>query len=361
VIPSRLPAVAAAAVASLLLASCAGEQQQAVGIDSLTVATLGAVTPAQQAFIDRLRELSEGSISIDLQENWETGGDAASAEEALTAAVAAGEVDVAWVTMRSLSAIGVIGADSIEAPLLIQTHAQQREVATGVAGEMMMRQLRETEIEGLAMLPGPQQFPIASGAPLLDIADWAGKTVEYPYGSNEESVAALAIAALGATPSPGGISPVADVVSGTVPAATANPADLVAGGATKDGPFLTANVPLWPVMSAIVINRDVYERLSTRQNGFIEGAVERAQDLAMTPPDLATPLNEACAAGVLFATATTDQVTAIQAAVQPIYDKLAKDKEERRIFEAIQDAVARTVGVGAFSVGKSCRWVAPAA
>ena len=75
-IPSRLPAVAAAAVASLLLASCAGEQQQVVGIDSLTVATLGAVTPAQQAFIDRLRELSEGSISIDLQENWESGGDA---------------------------------------------------------------------------------------------------------------------------------------------------------------------------------------------------------------------------------------------------------------------------------------------
>jgi TRAP-type C4-dicarboxylate transport system substrate-binding protein len=356
-----LPAVAAAAVAALLLSSCAGEQQQAVGIDSLTVATLGAVTPAQQAFIDRLRELSEDSIDIDLEEDWQPDGDAGSAEEALTAAVAAGEVDVAWVTMRSLNAIGITGVDSLEAPLLIQTHAQQREVATGIVGEMMMRQLRETDIEGLAMLPGPQLFPIASPAPLLDIADWAGKTVEYASGKNEGSVAALTIAALGATPSADGGSPVADVVSGSVPAAIAGPGDLVAGGATSAGPFLTTNVPLWPLMSAIVINRDVYERLSTRQNGFVEGAVERAQDLAMTPPDLVTPVTEACAAGVLFATATPDQVAAIQAAVQPIYDKLAKDKEEGRIFEAIQEAVDRTVGVGAFSVGESCRWVAPAA
>ena len=360
-ISSRLPAVSAAAVAALLLTSCAGEQQQAVGIDSLTVATLGAVTPAQQAFIDRLRELSEGSVSVDLQENWQPSGDAGSPEEALTEAVAAGDVDVAWVTMRSLIAIGITGVDALEAPLLIQTHAQQREVATGVAGEMIMRQLRDTDIAGLAMLPGPQQFPVASGAPLLDIADWAGKTVEYAPGSNKDSIAALTIQALGGTPSADGSTPVADVVAGTVQAATANPADLVAGGATKDGPFITGNLPLWPQMSAIVINRSVYERLSTRQNGFLEGAVERARDLAMTPPDLATPLNEACAAGLLFGTATTDQVTAIQAAIQPIYDKLAKDKEEGKIFEAIQEAVTRTVGVGAFSVGKSCRWVPPAA
>jgi TRAP-type C4-dicarboxylate transport system substrate-binding protein len=361
VISSRLPAVSAAAVAALLLTSCAGEPQQAVGIDSLTVATLGAVSPAQQAFIDRLRELSEGSISVDLQENWQPSGDSGSAEEALTAAVAAGDVDVAWVTMRSLTAIGITGVDALEAPLLIQTHAQQREVATGLAGEMMMRQLRETDIEGLAMLPGPQQYPVASGAPILDVADWAGKTVEYAPGSNPDSVAALTISTLGATPSADGSTPVPDVVSGNVQAATANPADMAAGGATKAGPFLTSNLPLWPQMSAIVINRDVYERLSTRQNGFIEAAVERAQDLAMTPPDIATVVTEACAAGVLFGIASADQVTALQAAVQPIYDTLAADKEEGKIFDAIQEAVTRTVGAGSFPVAKACRWVAPKA
>jgi TRAP-type C4-dicarboxylate transport system substrate-binding protein len=359
--PSRLPAISAAAVAALLLTSCAGQPQQAVGIDSLTVATLGSVTPAQQAFIDRLRELSEGSISVDLQENWQPSGDAESDEEGLTAAVAAGDVDVAWVTMRSLTAIGITGVDALEAPLLIQTHAQQREVATGVAGEMMMRQLRDTDIEGLAMLPGPEQFPMASGAPLLDIADWAGKTIEYGPVDNPDSVAALTISTFCATPSADGSTPVPDVVSGGVQAATANPADLVAGGATAEGPFLTANLPLWPQMSAIVINRDVFERLSTRQNGFIEAAVERAQDLAMTPPDVTTPVAEACTAGVRFGIASADQVAAYMAAVEPIYAQLKADKEEGKIFEAIEEAVTRTVGVGAFPVAKACRWAAPAA
>ncbi len=358
-IPSRLPALAAAAVAALLLTSCAGQEQQAVGIDSLSIATLGAITPAQQAFVDRLTELSEGSVTVEVEENWQPSGQSGSAEEALTQAVAAGDVDVAWVTMRSLSAIGITGVDSLEAPLLIQTHAQQREVATGVAGEIMMRQLRETGIEGLAMIPGPQQYPVASGAPLRDVADWAGKTVEYAPGGNQGSVAALTIETLGATPSADGSSPVADVVAGSVQVATANPADLLAGGATEDGPFLTANVPLWPQMSAIVINRNVLERLSTRQHGFVDGAVERAQDLAMAAPDVAATVKEACKADVLFGVATSDQLAALTAAVQPVYDTLAKDKEEGKLFEAIQDAVTRTVGSGAFSVSKSCRWVPP--
>jgi TRAP-type C4-dicarboxylate transport system substrate-binding protein len=262
--------------------------------------------------------------------------------------------------MRSLHSIGVTGIDSLEAPLLIQTHAQQREVATGLAGEIMMRLLSQTGIEGLAMLPGPQQYPVATGAPLLDVADWAGKTVEFAPGANDGSVAALTIETLGGTPSADGSDPVADVVAGTVQAATANPADLVAGGAGATGPFLTANVPLWPEMSVIIINRDVLERLSTRQHGFVDGAVERAQDLAMTPPDVATPIAEACAAGVRFGLVNADQLSAIQTAVQPIYDALAKDKKEGRLFEAIQDAVKRTAGTGGLAIPKACRWAPPA-
>jgi TRAP-type C4-dicarboxylate transport system substrate-binding protein len=357
---SRLPAAATAGVVALLLTSCVGEEQQSVGIDSLTIATLGDVTPDQQAFLDRLDELSEGSISVDMQQNWQPSG-GGSAEDALAQAVVDGDVDVAWVTVRSLRAIGLTSADSLEAPLLIQTHAQQREVATGLAGEIIMRELRTLGVEDLAMLPGPEQFPVASGAPLIDIADWVGKTVEYGPAEYPDSVAAQGITTFGATPTAGGTSPVADVVSGTVPAATANPADLVAGGATKDGPFLTANLPLWPRMSMIIMNSDVLDRLSTRQNGFLEAAVERAQDLAMANPDLGTPVTEACDAGILFGIAKSDQIAAYKTAVQPLYDALAEDKQEAKLFEAIQDAVSRSVGNGGFPVAKACRWVPPKA
>jgi TRAP-type C4-dicarboxylate transport system substrate-binding protein len=295
-----------------------------------------------------------------MQENWTPSGDAGgSLEEALTKAVAAGDIDIAWVTVRSLSAIGVTGIDSLEAPLLIQTPEQQREVATGVAGELVTKQLKNTDIEGLSIFPGPMQYLVSNGAPILDVADWAGKTVEFTPGDNDESVVAETITTLGATPSADGQDPVADLVSGSVQIATANPADLLAGGATATGPFMTGTFPLFPVMEMVIINRNVLERLSTRQHGFIEGAVERAQDLSMAEPDLATPVAEACTAGLFFGAASADQVAALQNKVDPIYEALSKDKKEAKLLEAIQDAVKRNIGTGALPVPAACVWVAP--
>lgn len=360
-ISTRLPALAALGAAALLLTSCAGEQQQAVGIDSLTVATLGDITVPQQAFLDRLDELSEGSISVDIQDNWSPSGDAGSSpEEALTLAVATGEVDIAWVTVRSLTAVGVTAIDALETPLLIQTPEQQREIATGLAGEIVTKQLRTTPIEGLSMFPGPMQFLVANDAPLLGVADWASKTFEYSPGDNDKSVVAQTITTLGATPTADGTDPIADLVAGSVQAATAGLADLVPGGATATGPFMTATFPLFPIMEMVVINRDVLDNLSTRQNGFIEAAVERAQDLSMAEPDVATPIAEACAAGILFGIASPDQVAALQDAVKPIYAALEGDKGEAKLYEAVQDAVKRNSGGGALPIPSTCYWVPPA-
>jgi TRAP-type C4-dicarboxylate transport system substrate-binding protein len=362
VLSPRLSGIAAVGILGLLLTSCVGEEQQVVGVDSLTVATLGPTTQAQQAFLDRLDELSEGSIAVDMQDEWTPSGDAGgSLEESLTKAVAAGEIDIAWVTVRSLSAIGVTGIDSLEAPLLIQTPEQQREVATGVAGELVMRQLNNTDIAGMSIFPGPLQYVVSNGAPILDVADWAGKTVEFTPGDNDQSAVAQTITTLGGTPSSDGQDPIADLVAGSVQVATANPADLVAGGATATGPFMTATYPLFPVMEMVIINRDVLDRLSTRQHGFLEGAVERAQDLSMAEPDLATPTTEACTAGLFFGAATADQVTAMQAAVKPIIDALEKDTKEAKLLEAIQDAVKRNIGTGALPVPAACIWKAPPA
>jgi TRAP-type C4-dicarboxylate transport system substrate-binding protein len=360
VLSTRLSGVAAVGILGLLVTSCVSQEQTVVGVDDLTVATLGDTTEAQQAFLDRLDELSEGSINVDMQDNWTPSGDAGgSREEALTQAVADGEIDIAWVTVRSLHAIGVEGIDALEAPLLIQTPEQQREVATGVAGEIVTRQLKNTEVEGLSIFPGPLQYLVSSGAPILDVSDWAGKTVEYTPGDNDESVVAQTITTLGATPTADGSDPVGDVVSGSVQVATANPSDLLAGGATATGPFLTGSFPLFPVMEMVIINRDVLDRMSTRQHGFIEGAVERAQDIAMTDPDLATPVAEACTAGLFFGVATADQVAALQNAVKPIIEALAADKKEAKLLEAIKEAVKRNSGTGALPIPAACIWVAP--
>lgn len=359
-ISPRSTGVAAIGIAAILLTSCSGQQQQAVGIDSLTVATLGAIDVPQQAFIDRFDELSEGTIRVTVTENW-TPADGGDPETGLAEAVAAGEVDIAWVPVRALSAIGVTGADALETPMLIQTHDQQRQVATGLAGEIILRLLRPTNIEGLALIPGPQQYAVASGAPLLGAGDWTGKTVAYTPGAHDDSLAALTINTLGATATAGTSDSVAEIVNGEVEAATAGIGDLVVGGATDAGPYLTASIPLWPKMSAIVVNRAVLDSLSTRQHGFVDGAVERARDLAMVEPDIATPLAEACAAGVRFGVATNDQVEAFEIALKPVYDRIANDKSEAKLYEAIEAAVKLKVGRGGFAVAAACAWVAPVA
>ena len=174
---SRLSAIAAVSALALVLGGCSTDQQTSVGIDTLRVAVLGAITPDQQAFVDRMNELSEGSIKLEVTDNWTPSG-GGSAEDGLAQAVLDGEIDLAWVTVRSLGSIGVTGIDSLEAPLLVQTHDQQRAVALGVPAELITTSMRNLGVAGLVMIPGPTQYPVAAGAPLLGTDGWTGKTVQ---------------------------------------------------------------------------------------------------------------------------------------------------------------------------------------
>lgn len=354
----RLSAIAVLGAAALVLSGCAGDTTTAVGVNELHMATLGPVTPSEQAFIDRLNQLSEGSMTLSVADNW-TGGGSDLDEIALTKAVFAGDVDIAWVTIRSLSAVGIKGVDALEAPLLVQSHDQQRAVANGVPGELITNALRNSDAAVLALMPGPIEYPVASGAPLLSPADWAGKTVQAGLPGVKGSSEVAGVAALGGTASSDGTGGIADVVSGGVQAATGYPTDLLAAGATGDGPYMTANVALWPRMSVVLINRKVLEQLSNRQHGFVDGSVVRAQDVAMATPDLTDTIKEACKAGIRFGVANEDALKALEAAAQPVYAALAADPTEAKLLEAIQEAVKKNAGTGSFTVTKKCRWSAP--
>ena len=84
----RLSGIAALGIIAVVASGCASEEPVAVGIDSLHLATLGSVDPSQQAFIDRMNELSEGTVDLEVTENW-SGGGGDSDEVALTKAVVA--------------------------------------------------------------------------------------------------------------------------------------------------------------------------------------------------------------------------------------------------------------------------------
>lgn len=355
---SRLSGVAALGAVALLLSGCVGEEQVAVGVDELHIGVLGAVTPAQQAFLDRMDELSEGSIVVDVQEEWPaSGGD--SAEVSLAKAVLAGDVDIAWVPVRALTAVGAKGIDALQAPLLVQTHDQQRAVALGVPGEIIRNSLRNTGVTGLALLPGQTQYPVAPG-PLADLSQWAGTTIAVGAAGASNATESATVEAFGGTATIAGDDPVADVASGSVAAAAGDLDDLVAN-ASADGPIMTGNVPLWPEMSMVLANSSLLDRLSSRQHGFLDGAVVRAQDEAMAAPDELTGLNAVCAIAPSFTYATRDQLAAFQDAAKPVYAALEKDAAESRLLKAIQEVVKQHAGTGILGVSSSCVWVAPPA
>jgi TRAP-type C4-dicarboxylate transport system substrate-binding protein len=355
-----LSGLAALAAAALLLSGCVGEEQAVVGVDELHVAVLGDVTPAQQAFLDRMDELSEGSIVVDVEDNWEgAGGD--SAEVALAKAVLAGDVDIAWVPVRALTAVGAKGIDALQAPMLIQTHDQQRAVALGVPGEMIRNSLRNTGVTALAMLAGPTLYPVAAGQPLTDVSQWAGKTVAVGAAGASNATESATVEAFGGTPAIADGSVVASIVGGAAQAGVSSLDDLVTGGTTAEGPIITGNVPLWPEMSMIIANSSLLDRLSSRQHGFLDGSVVRAQDASMAEPDLATLTQSACAIGLVFGYASADQLAAYQDATKPVIAALEKDPAEARLLEAIQDAVKQNAGAGIISGGTACLWVAPPA
>ena len=360
---SRLSGVAALGAVALLLSGCVGEEQTVVGVDELHVAVLGTITPAQQAFIDRMDELSEGSIVVDVQENWtpDGGGGDVSPEVALAQAVEAGDVDIAWVPVRALTAVGATGIDALEAPLLIQTHDQQRAVALGVPGEIIRNSLRNSGVTALAMLPGPQEYPVSSGDPMLDISAWSGKTVAVGVAGASNATQSATVEAFGATPTTPSGSVTAEVVDGGVAAGATDLEDFAAGALASTGPYMTANVPLWPRMSMIIANTDLLNRLSSRQHGFLDGSVVRAQDGAMAVPDEATPVATACAFGTVFAYATSDQKASLQDAAKSVYAALGKDPAEARLLEAIQEEVKQSAGFGYIPIDGACRWTAPAA
>ncbi|MEO8262662.1 MAG: hypothetical protein ABI566_08845 [Pseudolysinimonas sp.] len=374
---ARLPAIAALSALALVLTGCVGEEQTAVGVDEIKLATLGDITASQQAFVDRFEELSEGSVSIDVTENWEPSGGTDSAEVALAKAVLAGDIDVAWIPTRALSGLGVTGIEALEAPLLVQTHEQQKAVASGVPGEIIRNALRNTGLDGLALLPGPMQYPAASGAPVVDVAGWAGKTAAVGAAGADNTVELATMEALGATPSAGSGSATSDLIGGSAQVGAADLEDFLAAGGSATGPFLTINVPLWPKMSMIVINSTVHDRLSSRQNGFLDGAVVRAQDFAMSTADSAATvsgsetdddpatndavrvIDAACGLGPIAATATADQLAAFTEAVKPVYAKLKDDTKEARLLDAIEEVVKKHAGVGSLPVPGTCIYVAP--
>ena len=314
----RLPQHTLLFVAVAGLAGCGG----AASADKAGVKTDGA--PIQLTLLDptsnpdssldwvrAVERRTGGHVKLQVKGGWRDGE--THWGEALLRDVQAGKAPLAIVPTGAFDEAGVTSFDPLTAPLLIDSQDVQRRV-------LRDRQVRETlagveklGLVGLALLPGELRRPFGLSEPLGGPEDYRGLSIYTREGKINDAT----LRALGAEPAQNAVPDWAKDVDGaeiTITAPAAMP-DLARAGQ------LTGNVVLWPQPLAVVMRRDAFERLSPAQQRGLRAAVDDVVD----PLSKKVAAREAesvgilCRLGTKLAVATPQQLSALRAAVEPVY------------------------------------------
>ncbi len=359
----RARVVVVTAAAALLFAACSDAEQASRGGDDKAGGSAGPVVltmadtysgfhyePAVQYFVDRVEEISGGSLQIDVTHEY--GAFAADAEQQVVAAVASGEFDIAWVGTRVFDTLGVTSFQALTAPMLIDSYPLQHAVVASDIPNEMLAGLDEVGVTGITVLADGLRKPIAVERPLLGPADFDGITFQ-AFRSNTQ---AEAIRALGAEPIEvwsGGLD--AGLRTGEVDGFEKSLHIYNVNATSFLAPYVTANVNLWPQTAAIIANPKATDDLSEQQRDWLmqagADAAEHSTDLVDDDAELVVQL---CEAGSRFANASDADIDALHQAFVPVYAALDQDPQTKQFIEQI-GALKQTTDPGpALNVPPDC-------
>jgi TRAP-type C4-dicarboxylate transport system substrate-binding protein len=359
-----------AAFAALALAACGDGNQASSGGDDkaggsadpvvLTMANTAdsfRFSPAIQYFVDRVEELSGGSLRIEAHHEW--GNFADDAEQQVVRAVAAGDADLAGVGTRVLDTLGVSSFRALSAPMLIDSYPLQEAVIASEIARDMLDGLDEAGVTGIAVLANGLGKPIAVERPLLSPADFDGIT----FQAYRSTTSADAIHALGASQSEAiGPHRAAGLTTGEIDGFEASLSGYSNLAIAHLAPYVATNVNLWANPVALIANPDALDRLSDDQRGWLmqagADATERSTDLVDGDADL---LADLCAAGARFADASDANLHALQQAFAPVYVKLEADPQTKHFIEQIRELKQATDPGLPLSVPPACTGLADTA
>jgi TRAP-type transport system periplasmic protein len=255
---------------ALMLSGCAAVDRAGNEPAAETV-TLTAVDPVGveeiQPYLRAVEKLSGGTVRIDVESEWHV-GDSDSEKDAVEEA-RQGSVDLAFVPVRAWSDLDVHSFDALIAPLVVDSHALEREVLAGELPSQMLDGVAPLGLTGLGILPGPMRKPVGVSRALLAPADYQQARI----GISDSAVAVKFLGALGATATPLSFfgQPIAsyDGIEQQVASVEGNGYDDVATS-------IAANVNLWPRPISVVANTDAIEPLTDEQRDALQAAARRA-------------------------------------------------------------------------------------
>ena len=200
--------------------------------------------------------------------------------------------------------------------MLVDSHDVQDAVFAAGIPQRMLAAVDSADIVGLGVLPGPMKMVLGVQHPFLEPSDFVGAT----FGTVDSALTNATLQALGATPRPLPITAGLDGLDGYEQHA----ASIVGNHFPETAKYVTANLDLWPRPLVIVINRRRFEQLDHDQQHTLRAAASTAMADAASAAraDDANAAQSLCRDGIQLPLATSDQLTALRAAVQSVYDSL---------------------------------------
>lgn len=328
----RLTAVAAAGALALGLVACGGDDDSGAASDTAaggsgTTLDLAYVTTAQhpygiavQAYADEVNKT--GELTIKPQPAYPQ------AEIQLLADVRSGVVPMATVSSAIWDTAGITAFQALQAPFLITNYPLALEVEGGPIGKAMLEQANQQagDIVALAIHEGGLRKPFGK-EPLASLADFKGKTIRAP----QSQVLSEAFKALGANVEP---LPLPDVYqalqNGTVDGVEANLPLIYTQKWYEQAKNVTGNVNLWPFPTVLVINKAVYDGLTSAQQAALTDAAanitKTSIDIFTTPGSTVAQDLKNC--GINYVTAKDADIAAMKTAAEGAISNLAPESQD---------------------------------
>ena len=303
--------------------------------------------PAVTRFVERVRELSDGRVRVDVQSSWGGGYD----EVGVVRAVGAGQADLGWAGTRVMDQVGVDAFRPLHAPFLVGSYAAQSAVVGDPLAGELLAELAPLGVTGLALAADQLRMPAAAARPLLTPADFAGLVFRTAASGAQES----GLRALGAVPKAGRGSP--GRLDG-VDAVETMWWTYAINGQYGPMPYVTSNAALWPRSLAIFANTERLGGLTEQQRGWLVQAGQDASSwsTAHAQDRDAEQVKRVCRFGARVATATPDQLAALRSAAQPVYAALRADARTAAVLRRVEGLVAGAVPGPPVSLPAGCAY-----
>jgi TRAP-type transport system periplasmic protein len=360
---NRLAILGLAVVMTMVVGGCSAEGgagDKAGGSGEPVVLQMATVngdlnfTPQIEYLVDRVEEVSEGNLRIEIA--YEVGQFAADAETKVVSSVATGKFDLGFVGTHVFESMGVDSLRALTAPMLIDSYALQDAVIDSGITHQMMDGLDGVGVSGLAILGGPMRKPVSVEKPLLGPADWQGITFGIFRSEGQEQ----AIRALATPLQVIGDSRDTALQDGTLDGFESSLLSYRLNSQSAAAPYVTSNVNLWPQTLAVIANPDAVADLTSEQRAWLQQAADEAAERSSSLVDTeARHIEVTCEGGARFAKASESDLAALEEKFAPAYGTLGQHAQTNVFIEQIQKLKQSVTPGPALAIPSDCTGKAP--